>query len=73
MSASTSSADQLPSWRVAVGLFATVVGYLIILLGVVLYTWDGLHYYRGIPILLVSVVGIVIAVGGGWLIWVERA
>jgi|GEM_PF-4230517 len=73
MPAPTPSADRLPSWRVAVGLFATVVGYLITLLGVVLYTWDGLHYYRGISVLLVPAVGIVIAVGGGWLIWVERA
>lgn len=73
MSAPTPAADRLPSWRVAVGLFVVVVGYLLTLLGIVVYAWDGLHYYRGIPVLLVPAVGIVITVVGSWLIWAERA
>ncbi|EMA52667.1 MULTISPECIES: hypothetical protein [Halococcus] len=62
-----------PSWRVAIGLIAATVGYLVVLLGVGLAAWGGIDAVYRIPILAVPAAGLVLAVAGGVLIQRERS
>lgn len=62
-----------PSWRTAFGLIAVTVGYLVAILGVVIYAWAEVHAIYFVPTLTLSVVGLLIVVVGGVLVWRERA
>ena len=73
MSASDVPAVRSPSWKTALGLFAITLGYLTLLLGTVFYTWGGMHELYRIPVLAIPVAGLLVAVGGGAMVWAERA
>ena len=62
-----------PSWRVAIGLIAATIGYLVVLLGVGLSAWGGIDAVYRVPVLAISVVGLVAIVAGGVLIQRERS
>ncbi|WP_435077718.1 hypothetical protein [Halococcus sp. AFM35] len=73
MSTSTPEVVRRPSAKTAVGLFALVVGYLGALVGTVFYTWAGLHTLYRVPVLAIPVVGVLVVLAGGALVWAERA
>lgn len=73
MSTSTAEVVRRPSAKTAVGLFAIVVGYLGALVGTVFYTWAGLHTLYRVPVLAIPVVGVLVVLAGGALVWAERA
>lgn len=73
MSSSNPSAVLVPSGKTALGLFAVTVGYLAALVGVVFYTWQGMHSLYGVPVLLVPAIGFFLIVAGGAMVWIERA
>ena len=73
MSTSTPEVIRRPSAKTAIGLFALVVGYLGALVGTVFYTWAGLHTLYRVPVLAIPVVGVLVVLAGGALVWGERA
>lgn len=73
MSTPNHSAIITPSGRTALGLFAVVAGYLVMLVGTAFYTWGGVHWFYGIPVLAVPIVGILAVIAGGVVLWNERA
>ena len=73
MTAPTPSPIVMPSWKTALGLFAVTIGYLIALVGVVFYLWAGLHHLYRIPVLVVPVVGSLVVIAGGAMVWTECA
>ncbi|RJT05289.1 hypothetical protein [Halococcus salsus] len=62
-----------PSWRTAFGLAAVTTGYLVALVGIAVYAWAEIHAIAFVPTLAVSVVGFLVMVAGGGLVWRERA
>lgn len=73
MSTSTPEVIRRPSAKTVIGLFTLVVGYLGALVGTVFYTWAGLHTLYRIPVLTIPVVGVLMTLAGGALVWAERA
>jgi hypothetical protein len=73
MSSSNPSAVLTPSWKTGLGLFAVAAGYLVALVGIVFYTWGGLHEVYAVPMLVVPVIGLLVLIAGGAMVWTERA
>lgn len=73
MSSPNPAAVLIPSWKTALGLFAVTAGYLVVLVGVVFYTWGEMHHLYRVPVLLVPAIGLLVVLAGGAMVWVERA
>jgi hypothetical protein len=73
MSAPNAATVLTPSWKTALGLFAVMAGYLVALVGIVFYAWGGLHEVYHVPTVLVSIIGLLVVVAGGAMVWTERA
>ena len=73
MSSPDHSAILTPSWNTALGLFAVTVGYIVAMVGIVVYAWADVHTISFVPVLVVTVVGLLVVVAGCVLVWRERA
>lgn len=73
MSSSDHSAILTPSWNTALGLFAVTVGYILAMVGIVVYAWGDIHTVSFVPVLVVPVAGLLVVVAGSVLVWRERA
>lgn len=61
------------SWKIAIGLFASVLGSLSFLVGGIFYTWGQLQTLYSLPVLAVLAISALLVFGGVVLIASERS